>query len=391
MFKLKQDIVLLFLFVCLLSCSSNPKSFIDPKKNVFISKPEVTFNIKTLPKQINVFYFNSSTDNQNISLFMQGITDNYYYYKKSIGYAPELNFIDLSNNIDCIKNINLSRDAFSVGFFLNRGSSQLDSNCYQGFQDTKGLVVSNTKIIGLNNERFRTFNFNRKLDIKNLLSIAKSDGNLRAVIIDDPSTKDKELFEEIWRNMDGEVISSVRSENELGSQKLLSEILLLGQSKTRSRKLSRIIGLEINNKLRRREDIDSIFLSTSLANARSLKPALEYNFADNLSVYLIPSWEEEGHLRNKELDLENVIITEMPFLLNTNITFQKTVQVDRSRNYAIGYDTFELVLLLNSTSKSNFNYFGLTGLITNEYPLIQKKSLSAKVIKGELKYLNYAD
>ena len=191
--------------------------------------------------------------------------------------------------------------------------------------------------------------------------------------------------------MDGEVISSVRSENELGSQKLLSEILLLGQSKTRSRKLSRIIGLEINNKLRRREDIDSIFLSTSLANARSLKPALEYNFADNLSVYLIPSWEEQGHLRNKELDLENVIITEMPFLLNTNITFQKTVQVDRSRNYAIGYDTFELVLLLNSTSKSNFNYFGLTGLITNEYPLIQKKSLSAKVIKGELKYLNYAD
>ena len=68
MFKLKQDIILFLLFLCLLSCSSNPKSPIDPKKNIFITKPEITFNIKNLPKQINVFYLNSDIDPDSTSL-----------------------------------------------------------------------------------------------------------------------------------------------------------------------------------------------------------------------------------------------------------------------------------------------------------------------------------
>ena len=168
---------------------------------------------------------------------------------------------------------------------------------------------------------------------------------MRAIIIDDSTTRDKALIEKIWNNMDGEVVSSVSSERKISSQKLLAEILLLEQSKVRSRKLSRIIGLQIKNEPRKREDIDSIFLSTSLPNARSLKPALEYNFADNISVYLIPSWREEGNLTDNELDLEKVVISEMPFLLNTNTSFQETNSRNNSRNFAIGYDAYELVLL----------------------------------------------
>ncbi|MDC0076593.1 penicillin-binding protein activator, partial [Gammaproteobacteria bacterium] len=197
----------------------------------------------------------------------------------------------------------------------------------------------------------------------------------------------KALIEKIWNNMDGEVVSSVSSERKISSQKLLAEILLLEQSKVRSRKLSRIIGFQIKNEPRKREDIDSIFLSTSLPNARSLKPALEYNFADNISVYLIPSWGEDEHFTDSELDLEKVMISEMPFLLNTNTSFKET----NSRNFAIGYDAYELVLLLETSSRRNFNYFGLTGLITNKYPSIQKKSLHAKVINGKLEYKYYSD
>ena len=63
------------------------------------------------------------------------------------------------------------------------------------------------------------------------------------------------------------------------------------QSKVRGRKISRIIGLPIKTEPRKREDIDSIFFSTSLSNARSLKPALEYNFADNISCVFNPKLE----------------------------------------------------------------------------------------------------
>ena len=191
--------------------------------------------------------------------------------------------------------------------------------------------------------------------------------------------------------MDGEIISTATSGDKISSQKLLSEILLLEQSQIRSRKLSRIIGSEITNSPRKRDDIDSIFLSTSLANARSIKPALEYNFADNLSVYFIPSWNESDYLTTNELDLENVIITEMPFLLHTSTTFQKIDNTNKTRNFAIGYDSFELILLLNSDLKRNFEYFGLTGLITYNSSTIKRTALSAKVIKGKLDYLDYKD
>ena len=387
MFKLKQNIILFLLFLCLLSCSSNPISPIDPKKNIFITKPEVAFNIKNLPKQINVFYFNSDIDAEDSSPLLQGITDNYYYYKEEIGYAPELNFIDFSDNVYCMENMTLLKESFSIGLLFNQDHSLLDNNCYQRFLKLKGLVVTKNKIGGVREPKLREFNINREVDIKNLLNIAKNNGGLRAIIIDDSTTKDKALVEKIWKNMAGEVVSSVSSEEKISSQNLLSEIFLLEQSKVRGRKLSRIIGLPIKTEPRKREDIDSIFLSTSLSNARSLKPALEYNFADNISVYLIPSWSEDEHLTDNELDLEKVMISEMPFLLNTNTSFQKT----NSRNFAIGYDAYELVLLLDTSSRRNFNYFGLTGLITNEYPSIQKKSLHAKVINGKLEYQDYAD
>ena len=391
MFKLKQNITLFLLFLCLLSCASNPKSPIDPNKNIFISKPEVTFNSKNLPKQINVFYFNLNTEAQNSSSLLKGITDNYYYYKEKIGYAPELNFIPFSDTANCIDNSNPSRESFSIGLLFNQDYSLLDNNCYQKLIETSGLIITKNKTMTLKDQRLRTFNINREADIKNLLNVAKMNGDIRAIIIDDPTTRDKSLIERIWKKMDGEIVSSSSSEKKVSSQTLLSEILLLEQSKIRSRKLSRIIGLQINSEPRKREDIDSMFLSTSLPNARSLKPALEYNFADNINVYLIPSWLEGEHLKEKELDLEQVIISEMPFLFNTNTTSQTINPIEKSRNYAIGYDAYELLLLLSSSTRKNFNYFGLTGLISNKYSSIQKESLHAKVINGKLEYQNYND
>jgi len=46
---------------------------------------------------------------------------------------------------------------------------------------------------------------------------------------------------------------------------------------------------------------------------------------------------------------------------------------------------------LNSDLKRNFEYFGLTGLITYNSSTIKRTALSAKVIKGKLNYLDYKD
>ena len=236
MFKLKQNIVLFLLFLCLLSCSSNPVSLIDPKKNIFITKPEVAFNIKNLPKQINVFYFNSDIDAEDSSPLLQGITDNYYYYKEEIGYSPELNFIDFSDDVYCMENMTLLKESFSIGLLFNQDYSLLDNNCYQRFLKLKGLVVTKNKITGVKGSRLREFNINREVDIKNLLNIAKNNGGLRAIIIDDSTTKDKALVEKIWKNMAGEVVSSVSSEEENKQSKFALRNFSIGAEQSKRQK-----------------------------------------------------------------------------------------------------------------------------------------------------------
>ena len=111
-----------------------------------------------------------------------------------------------------MENMTLLKESFSIGLLFNQDYSLLDNNCYQRFLKLKGLVVTKNKIMGVKELKLREFNINREVDIKNLLNIAKNNGGLRAIIIDDSTTKDKALVEKIWKNMDGEVVSSVSSE-----------------------------------------------------------------------------------------------------------------------------------------------------------------------------------
>ena len=180
---------------------------------------------------------------------------------------------------------------------------------------------------------------------------AKNQGSLNAIIIDDEKTEDRDKLSQIWKNLDGRTIKSSKSENNQ-NEKLLSDLLLIENSKVRALKLSRTLSLPIESTPRRRRDIDSLILSVSLSRARSLKPALEFNFGESLSVYLSPDWRETEYYEDKEMDLEGVTLIDMPWMLNASSDIEIDMQRSRSRNYATGYDVYELILLLNNPSLS---------------------------------------
>ena len=129
----------------------------------------------------------------------------------------------------------------------------------------------------------------------------------------------------------------------------------------------------------------SIIQSTTLENARSLKPALEYNFANLLSVYLIPSWAEQENLSIKELDLERITIVDSPLMLNQTVKPLGLEVVKRSREFSMGHDAYELVLLLNTSN--NFRYKGMSGLITKEGSSFKRESYITTFDKGRLEPL----
>ena len=166
--------------------------------------------------------------------------------------------------------------------------------------------------------------------------------------------------------------------------------MLIENSKSRAIQLSRILSTQIEYTPRRREDIDSLILSVSLPKARSLKPALEYNFAESIPVYLASDWKNINYYQDSEIDLEGIILIDFPWMLSTSPERDSSLQRKKSRDFAVGYDAYELMLLLNNnTSRRNYIYEGLSGKISINQGKLNRQSLIVKVVEGSYKLLKH--
>jgi len=370
----------LLIVICLAGCASTQKTLNEKSDQVYIKKLEVSLNNKKLPRQINIFYFAPNSED-----LIEGISSNYYYYKRYAQYKPQLNFINLSDkNHDCL-NLQEKR-SFSITFVGKKSTLDIESNCLSIIQSSNSLVMNHS---GRSVNQFKgskIFNIYRDQDLQKMLLHAKQKGSLRTLVIDDDTTKDGKKITDLWTKLGGTVVARKSSLESSENQELISKILSIEKSATRNRKLSRVIGIKTEHQPRKRTDVDSIILSTTLENARSLKPALEYNFANLLSVYLIPSWAERENLSIKELDLERITIVDSPLMLNQTVKPLGLEGIKRSREFSMGYDAYELVLLLNTSN--NFRYKGMSGLITKEGSSFKRESYITTFDKGRLEPLN---
>lgn len=93
-------------------------------------------------------------------------------------------------------------------------------------------------------------------------------------------------------------------------------LLDLGQSQGRMRTLSRYTGLKIEFEPRRRQDVDIIFMVANAAQARQLKPALNFNYAGNLPVFAISQVYAGSPAPSVDRDLNGVRFLDLPWLLD---------------------------------------------------------------------------
>ena len=131
-------------------------------------------------------------------------------------------------------------------------------------------------------------------------------------------------------------------------------------------------------------------MSVSLEQARSLKPQLEYNFGESLSVYLFPNWDNQAFNIKRELDLEGITLIDLPWMLNAKATFIPELTIKRSRNFAYGFDAYDIVLLKSNPQSSNyFKYIGMTGELVYKNGKLVRKSLKAEIQQGLFKLIGY--
>ena len=377
-------IILLFLF----SCSSNPEKTIERNsEELLIEKPLINYKLNSLPKDINVIFFSNPKTQKPFPEEVKGLLKNYYSFSKRNKYFPTIKFINLNTVSSC--SMILNQNAYNFLFFLkNSVDNKPYDLCLNRFTNKNVLVVSdfddNSTL-----KKFRRFLVNRNEDKYELIRFMDSYSNF-AMIIDNEVTNDKYEIGDFWKKEFKKEVAEYRTFNEGDySQDIFTNLLLLEQSFKRKRKLSRLISKELSHKSRARQDIDALFLSVSTREARNLKPALDYSYNEEMEVFLANDWVGDFQFLKADKDLDGVISIEIPLMLPTPIPIELRALQNKSRNFAIGYDAFEIVLLTKGARDlSKVTYKGLTGKITFRNNDIDRKSKIFKVRNGTYEYLN---
>jgi len=377
-------VILLILF----SCSSNPKNTNERSLEVLlIEKPQINYKLNSLPKDINVIYFSNPRFKKPFPDEVKGLLTNYYSFSEKNKYLPRINFINLNEVNSC--SLTLNQGTYNFIFLLKDSINNISYDlCLNRFINRDTLIVSDFDD-NSTPKNIRKFLVSRNEDKYKLIRFMNSYSN-NIMVIDNEVTKDKYEIGEFWKKEFKKEIAEYKTFNTVeSSQDIFSNLLLLEQSSKRKRKLSRIISKDLNHKSRTRQDIDTLFLSVNTQEARSLKPALDYNNFEGMKVFLANDWEGDIQFLKTDRDLQEVISIDIPFMLSTPLPNELKGLQNKSRNFAIGFDAFEIALMIKGTRNlKNITYKGLTGKITFKDEAIVRKSTIFKLRDEIYEYLN---
>ena len=377
-------IILLILF----SCSSNPKNVtLSNFEERIIEKPQINYKLNSLPRDINVIYFSNSKSTKPFPDEVKGLLTNFYSFSDKYKYFPNIRFINLNKANSC--SLVLERSAYNF-IFLLKDSFETTSYelCLNKFANRDVLLISDfDNRSALKN--FRQFRVNRNDDKYKLINYMRSFSKT-TMVIDNEITKDKYEIGKFWEEELNKETKEYKTFDKTESgQYIFSYLLLLEQSLKRKRKLSRMLSVDLNLQPRTREDIDALFLSVSTQEARSLKPALDYNYYEGMKVFLANDWKGDSQFLKNDKDLEDVISIDIPFMLPLPLPSDLNTLNNKTRNFAIGYDAFEIALLMEGSRNLNKTaYKGLTGKITFKDNTIKRNSIIFKIKNGKYEYLN---
>ena len=231
--------------------------------------------------------------------------------------------------------------------------------CISNLNKTKSIYVTiNQQDLGYKN----VFNASKAADSIALVQAIPNEIK-RIAIVNGKNNPDSQRYVDLLQSYEKEIVENIEFNQQISSQDLFSQILLANRSNERKRKLSRRISKTIEGRARIRDDIDAFIFIVSLEEARNLKPALDYIAEKDFSVYLLNNWTSNSTFGKLEKDLEGIVATGFPIMIPSNIPEIEASDY-RTREFAIGYDTYEILLLkFGGVNLRGFSYDGLSGKI----------------------------
>jgi uncharacterized protein len=95
----------------------------------------------------------------------------------------------------------------------------------------------------------------------------------------------------------------------------VKRLLNIDLSDQRARSLRRFVRAEVKSEVRRRQDVDAIFMASFAAQARSLRPQLRFHRASKVPVYATSHVYGGSALAERDSDINGVLFGDMPWVL----------------------------------------------------------------------------
>ena len=197
---------------------------------------------------------------------------------------------------------------------------------------------------------------------------------------------------------DGQLLDSVLYEaNSQDFSSAIRGLLLLDQSSARQQRLRENLGQELEFEPRRREDVDLIFVAANAGTAKQIRPQLRFHYAGNIPTYATSAIFQLGSSNNS--DLNGIMFPDIPWLIDPDPVARELLQTlgrhwagqadRRSRLYAMGYDTYRLMPLLNGeVHRLVAPMAGMTGqLYMDDNGRLHRKLSWARIERGRPRLL----
>ncbi|MCA0901758.1 penicillin-binding protein activator [Microbulbifer agarilyticus] len=197
-------------------------------------------------------------------------------------------------------------------------------------------------------------------------------------------------FTEEWNRLGGTVSVSRNYRDNSNFSQLVSDALLISESKERERALRSALSTPLKFTPRRRGDVDMLFVLAQPQQARQIKPMLSFFYAGELPVYSTSQIFAGNIDRQRDRDLNGVRFTALPWLFEDhnetkqNIVEQAAPAPAFARLYALGADAFRLYPRLPILRQfPDQQVYGLTGALSlSADGRIVREQIWARINKG---------
>jgi outer membrane PBP1 activator LpoA protein len=206
----------------------------------------------------------------------------------------------------------------------------------------------------------------------------------------------EEAFTERWKQLGGKLLElQVYDPEKEDYSFLIQRLLNLDEGKSRHRELREQLGRKLALEPHQRHDADFIFLAAFPQQARLLIPQLRFYRAGDLPVYSSSHVYTGYPDPERDLDLDGVIFSDIPWVLNKNAqndpSYQRLAAAypedfeHLKRLYALGFDAYRIIPHLNALHQLQDTTFeGATGKLRMDAEQRLRRELSwARFKKGQ--------